>query len=226
MLFNNQYCSNVFMKFTCSDFENWLMIILIDCHYMKVFPHFPWYYNLDRTAKVEAKVDTWLKWINIENNITRGRITCIWHFRKIDPDPKGRNWRYWSPSTEFFLFSALLSHCVISLCTGVLSCLGIPLSVNGIYKVAVAVQRQSVIHTENSGFASPTLGQHISTFRGYRILFSSKFTGKNDYMMYIHYYRHDELIKESFFLILKVAIDGTGPRVLNFFSIVLYCLTV
>jgi type III secretory pathway component EscT len=45
-------------------------------------------------------------------------------------------------------------------------------SKNGIYKVAVAVQRQSVIHTENSGFASPTLGQHISTFRGYRILFS------------------------------------------------------
>ena len=34
------------MKFTCSDFENWLMIILIDCHYIKVFPHFPWYYNL------------------------------------------------------------------------------------------------------------------------------------------------------------------------------------
>jgi hypothetical protein len=28
------------------------------------------------------------------------------------------------------------------------------------------------IYTENSGFASPTLGQHISTFRGYRILFS------------------------------------------------------
>jgi hypothetical protein len=26
------------------------------------------------------------------------------------------------------------------------------------------------MHTENSGFASPTLGQHISTFRGYRIL--------------------------------------------------------
>ena len=34
------------MKFTCIDFENWLMIILIDCHYIKVFPHFPWYYNL------------------------------------------------------------------------------------------------------------------------------------------------------------------------------------
>jgi hypothetical protein len=31
-----------------SDFENWLMIILIDCHYtcIKVFLHFPWYYNL------------------------------------------------------------------------------------------------------------------------------------------------------------------------------------
>jgi hypothetical protein len=38
------------MKFTCSDFENWLMIILIDCHYIKVFPHFPWYYNLHTDA--------------------------------------------------------------------------------------------------------------------------------------------------------------------------------
>jgi hypothetical protein len=45
-------------------------------------------------------------------------------------------------------------------------------SFNGIYKVAVAVQRQRAKHTENSGFASPTVGQHISTFRGYRILFS------------------------------------------------------
>ena len=32
--------------------------------------------------------------------------------------------------------------------------------------------RQSALHTENSWFASPTLGRHISTFRGYRILFS------------------------------------------------------
>ena len=39
-------------------------------------------------------------------------------------------------------------------------------------KLLVAVQRQSVLYTENSGFASPTLGQHISTFCGYRILFS------------------------------------------------------
>jgi hypothetical protein len=38
--------------------------------------------------------------------------------------------------------------------------------------LAVAVGRQRAMHTENSGFASATLGQHISTFRGYRILFS------------------------------------------------------
>jgi hypothetical protein len=39
-------------------------------------------------------------------------------------------------------------------------------------KLLVAVQRQSMLYTENSGFASPTLDQHISTFRGYQILFS------------------------------------------------------
>ena len=33
----------------------------------------------------------------------------------LDPDPKGRNWRYWSPSTDFFLFGDLLSHCIFSL---------------------------------------------------------------------------------------------------------------
>jgi hypothetical protein len=31
------------------------------------------------------------------------------------PDPKGCKWRYWSQSTKFFLFGALLSHCNISL---------------------------------------------------------------------------------------------------------------
>jgi hypothetical protein len=36
-----------------------------------------------------------------------------------------------------------------------------------LYIFARAVGRQSAMHTENSGFASPTLGQHISTFRGY-----------------------------------------------------------
>jgi hypothetical protein len=33
-------------------------------------------------------------------------------------------------------------------------------------------QRQSTLHQENSGFAAPTLGRHIFTFRGYRILFA------------------------------------------------------
>ena len=42
----------------------------------------------------------------------------------------------------------------------------------GFYGFSVAVGRQSAIYTENSGFASPALGRHISTFRGYRILFS------------------------------------------------------
>ena len=35
-----------------------------------------------------------------------------------------------------------------------------------------AVGRQSALHKENSGFAAPTPGQHIFTFRGYQILFS------------------------------------------------------
>ena len=39
-----------------------------------------------------------------------------------------------------------------------------------LYIFARAVGRQSAIYPENSGFASPALGRHISTFRGYRIL--------------------------------------------------------
>jgi hypothetical protein len=34
------------------------------------------------------------------------------------------------------------------------------------------VGRQRALHTENSGFAAAILRQPISTFRGYRILFS------------------------------------------------------
>jgi hypothetical protein len=45
-------------------------------------------------------------------------------------------------------------------------------SSDGFYGFAVAVGRQRALHMENSGFASPTLGQHISTFHGYQILFS------------------------------------------------------
>jgi hypothetical protein len=39
-------------------------------------------------------------------------------------------------------------------------------------RLAGAVGHQSALHKENSGFATPTLGRHISTFRGYQILFS------------------------------------------------------
>ena len=39
-------------------------------------------------------------------------------------------------------------------------------------RLAGAMGRQSALHKDNSGFAAPTLGRHISTFRGYRILFS------------------------------------------------------
>jgi hypothetical protein len=39
-------------------------------------------------------------------------------------------------------------------------------------RLAGAVGHQSTLHKENSGFATPTLGWHISTFRGYQILFS------------------------------------------------------
>jgi hypothetical protein len=39
-------------------------------------------------------------------------------------------------------------------------------------RLAGAVGRRSALHKESKGFATPTPGRHISTFRGYRILFS------------------------------------------------------
>ena len=39
-------------------------------------------------------------------------------------------------------------------------------------RLAGAMGRQSALHKTNSGFAAPTLGRHISTFRDYQILFS------------------------------------------------------
>ena len=39
-------------------------------------------------------------------------------------------------------------------------------------QLAGAVGRQGALHKENSGFTAPTLRRRISTFRGYRILFS------------------------------------------------------
>ena len=40
------------------------------------------------------------------------------------------------------------------------------------FRLAGAVGRQRALHKENSECASPTLGRHISTFPGYRILIS------------------------------------------------------
>ena len=40
------------------------------------------------------------------------------------------------------------------------------------FQLAGAVGCQRALHKENSGFASPTVGRHISMFRGYQILFS------------------------------------------------------
>jgi hypothetical protein len=39
-------------------------------------------------------------------------------------------------------------------------------------RFAGAVGRQSALHKKNSGLTAPTPYRHISTFRGYRILFS------------------------------------------------------
>ena len=43
---------------------------------------------------------------------------------------------------------------------------------DGFLRLAGAVGRQRALHTQNSGFAAVALRRHISTFRGYRILFS------------------------------------------------------
>jgi hypothetical protein len=38
------------------------------------------------------------------------------------------------------------------------------------------------LHTENSGFAAATLRRHISTFRGYQILFSIRNFSGSDFL--------------------------------------------
>jgi hypothetical protein len=40
------------------------------------------------------------------------------------------------------------------------------------FRLAGAMGRQRALHMENSRFAAATLRRHISTFRGYQILFS------------------------------------------------------
>jgi hypothetical protein len=41
-------------------------------------------------------------------------------------------------------------------------------------RLAGAMGHQSTLHKENSGFVAPTLGWHISTFRGYQFIFYPK----------------------------------------------------
>jgi hypothetical protein len=52
------------------------------------------------------------------------------------------------------------------------------------------VGRQSALHKENSEFAAPTLGRHISTFRGYQILFSIQSPYINCFTN--HFYIHSQ----------------------------------
>ena len=56
------------------------------------------------------------------------------------------------------------------------------------FRLAGAVGRQRALHTEKSGFAAATLRRHISTFRGYRILFSIRNSYINRFAN--HFYIH------------------------------------
>jgi hypothetical protein len=66
-------------------------------------------------------------------------------------------------------------------------------------QLAGAVERQSALHKENSGFATPTLGRHISTFRGYR-------PPQIEFLMiFIHVYLlHFYLCADEFYSIFSV----------------------
>jgi hypothetical protein len=48
-----------------------------------------------------------------------------------------------------------------------------------------SVYDKCALHKENSGFAAPTLGWHISTFRGYQILFSIRHPYINRFANYL-----------------------------------------
>ena len=57
-------------------------------------------------------------------------------------------------------------------------------------RLAGAMGRQSALHKENSGFAAPTQGRHISTFHGYQILFSIQNPYINRFTN--HFYIHSQ----------------------------------
>jgi hypothetical protein len=74
--------------------------------------------------------------------------------------------------------------------------------------------RQKALHTENSGFAYATLPWHISTFRGYRILFSIR----DPYM-----FRCAPLVKKHTISITRGRSTGLPyQRVKEFISLKIY----
>jgi hypothetical protein len=66
-----------------------------------------------------------------------------------------------------------------------MQCVTVTIQSDGFYGFDVAVGRQSAMHTENSGFASPALGRHISTFCGYRFLLTIRNPYINRLLKYI-----------------------------------------
>jgi hypothetical protein len=140
----------------------------------------------------------------------------------VDPDPKGRNWRYWSPSTNFFLFGALLSHCNISLYWSI-ELLRLRIGVQGL--LLWKTTEHYILHCHIYDHERAKLAVQLKTID--EILDLSTFPliktstcGTNAApCLWMHDAQHKIRI-----LILKVAIDATGPRVLIFFSLVLYCL--
>ena len=102
----------------------------------------------------------------------------------------------------------------------------IPLSSNGFYRFDVAVGRQRAIYTENSGFASPTLGQHISTFRGYRILFSIRNIYIDSPIIFLFIHNHLTLRKWCYTpLQHDFALDPMIPPFVFHFSNMCYVTT-
>ena len=61
--------------------------------------------------------------------------------------------------------------------------------------------RQRALHTENRGLAAATLRRHISTFRGYQILFSIQVMGTGQTTPG-QKAPHNEIIIQSYYIFL------------------------
>jgi hypothetical protein len=92
-------------------------------------------------------------------------VACMKFFSWIAFNKSLKLWKWPHTASEIFPLKSLLY------------------SPTAFFRLAVAVGRQRALHTENSGFASPTLGRHISTFRGYRILFSIRNPYINEFLI-------------------------------------------